>query len=271
MIKRDLINSFSMCFVMFFLSSLMGCVGSCQLVKVEPSEGVTQAFILITPEKPVASVILFAGGHGQLELTGGSSMRWGEKNFLVNSRYLFAAKGIQVAVIDAPYNQFGYMSLNRRTEEHRNNVKAVAKYMREKANVPIWLVGTSRGTVSVANIAINDPEHYDGAVFTSTVLDAVYENASEINLPTLVVHHSNDQCVASNPWYAETLYEKLVNAKPRKILWFSGGYTAGDVCGPMSFHGYLGIEQKVVDAIVEFILSQSGSQISMDYEIINSL
>ncbi|MCH7957758.1 MAG: hypothetical protein IIB63_09415, partial [Proteobacteria bacterium] len=41
-----------------------------QLVTLETRAGVTQKFILITPEKPVAAVILFAGGKGNLNLSG---------------------------------------------------------------------------------------------------------------------------------------------------------------------------------------------------------
>ena len=38
------------------------------LVSIPTPRGVKQAFILIKPDKPVASVILFAGGHGALGL-----------------------------------------------------------------------------------------------------------------------------------------------------------------------------------------------------------
>jgi hypothetical protein len=60
------------------------------LVSVQTPRGTTQAFILIKPDKPVASVMLFAGGHGALGLTSASSMKWGEGNFLVRTRDKFA-------------------------------------------------------------------------------------------------------------------------------------------------------------------------------------
>ncbi len=70
------------------------------LVSVQTPRGAKQAFILIKPDKPVASVILFAGGHGALGLKSASSMKWGAGNFLVRSRDLFAAHNLMVAVID---------------------------------------------------------------------------------------------------------------------------------------------------------------------------
>jgi heptosyltransferase-3 len=56
------------------------------LVSIQTPRGAKQAFILIKPDKPVASVILFAGGHGALGLKSASSMSWGAGNFLVRSR-----------------------------------------------------------------------------------------------------------------------------------------------------------------------------------------
>lgn len=50
---------------------------SYELVKVDSRSGVTQKFILIKPDDPVASVILFAGGGGGL----------GWARFLVNRKY----------------------------------------------------------------------------------------------------------------------------------------------------------------------------------------
>ena len=75
---------------------------SSELVSIQTPRGVKQAFILIKPDKPVASVILFAGGHGALGLKSASSMSWGAGNFLVRSRDKFAAHGFLVAVVDAP-------------------------------------------------------------------------------------------------------------------------------------------------------------------------
>ena len=46
------------------------------LVSIKTPRGAAQQFILIKPEAPVASVILFAGGHGALGLKSASSMSW---------------------------------------------------------------------------------------------------------------------------------------------------------------------------------------------------
>lgn len=54
---------------------------------------ITQSFLLIRPaDKPVASAILFAGGHGRLELSP-QGIEWGSGNFLVRNRERFAQEG----------------------------------------------------------------------------------------------------------------------------------------------------------------------------------
>src|SRR5262245_17495735 len=70
---------------------------SATLVSIATPRGAKQAFILIKPEKPVASVILFAGGPGALGLQSATAMKWGTGNFLVRTRDKFAAHGFMVA------------------------------------------------------------------------------------------------------------------------------------------------------------------------------
>jgi len=47
-------------------------------------------------DKPMAAVILFAGGQGALELKGPSEMKW-RGNFVVRLRHRFADHGFMVA------------------------------------------------------------------------------------------------------------------------------------------------------------------------------
>ena len=63
--------------IALFLLVILGSGGWAQaadttLVSVNTPRGVKQAFLLIKPDKPIASVILFAGGHGALGLKSAS-------------------------------------------------------------------------------------------------------------------------------------------------------------------------------------------------------
>lgn len=53
----------------------------------------------MAPAEPKATVILFAGGHGGLQITGEDSFKWGKGNFLIRSRDIFKDQGLLVIVV----------------------------------------------------------------------------------------------------------------------------------------------------------------------------
>ena len=71
-----------------------------RVVDVPTRPGVTQRFVLLTPTQPKAVVVLFAGGHGGLQIQDNGSFRWGTGNFLVRSRQSFAERDLVVAVVE---------------------------------------------------------------------------------------------------------------------------------------------------------------------------
>src|SRR5215469_14332089 len=73
-----------------------------KVIDIPTRPGVTQRFLFLAPQAPKAAAILYAGGHGGLQLDGDGKFGWGQGNFLVRTRQLFVNDGIAVAVIDAP-------------------------------------------------------------------------------------------------------------------------------------------------------------------------
>src|SRR5215813_5817400 len=126
-----------------------------RVVDIPTRPGVTQRMLVLLPPDPKAAVILFAGGHGGLHIFPNGSFGWGEGNFLVRSRQLFADKGLLVAVVDAPSDRLSspFLAGFRQRPEHAADTKAVIAWAREAAKGPVWLVGTSRGTQSAAYAA----------------------------------------------------------------------------------------------------------------------
>jgi len=242
-------------------------VAAADLVKLQTRPGVEQRFILIKPEKPVASLILFAGGKGALNLgsfLGAPSIAWGKNNFLVRTRGDFADRGFAVAVVDAPsdrQSKKGMFGGFRASQEHVEDIDAVIRYLREQANVPVWLVGTSRGTESAAHVAINSSQKPDGLVLTSSMTipnskgTAVTEMPLErVSIPTLVVGHTQDGCGKTPPEGANEIAGMLANASKVEVKVFSGGRNGrAKPCQAMTYHGFLGIEDEVIDYIARFI------------------
>jgi len=234
-----------------------------ELVTIPTRPGVTQSFLLLRPsDKPSASVILFAGGHVRLALSQ-HEIGWGKTNFLVRNRERFCREALLVAVIDAPSDRPEGLSNFRTSSAHAEDIRHVIAKLKDIAHVPVWLVGTSMGTVSAANAAarlkVGGP---DGLVLTSTVMKETRQVTETVNnvrledirVPTLVVHHKQDSCVVTPYELARSLMRSLTQAPKKELLTFEGGdLSVLDPCEPMSHHGFLGLDGEVVTAIASWI------------------
>lgn len=252
--------------ICLFAALLMGCQTippnwktTTRLVRIDTRPSVTLKFILIEPHNPKASVILFAGGHGILRLRSGYSMGWGKGNFLVRTRDMFAKHGYTVAVVDAPSDRRKPISMYhfRSTPEHVADIEKVIKYLKERNALPVWLIGTSRGTISAAHIAQKTQAPIDGLVLTSSMNMVAGLPMFNIKVPSLVVHHKNDKCRHCMPGWAELTYESLSEySSLSKLKFYEGGLPPiSSPCNAKSQHGFYGIESKVIDGICEFINS----------------
>lgn len=240
-----------------------------EVQRIETRPGVTQPFLLVRPDgPPVASVILFAGGHGRLAL-GEQGIGWGRGNFLVRTRRMFAQHGFLVAVVDAPSDRAGDQRMDFRTSEpHARDMAAVIAFLRKAAGGPVWLVGTSAGTLSAANAAVRLKEGgANGLVLTSTVTrssrvlpQSVPDlGLKDVSVPTLVVHHKQDACVVTRPADVPALVKGFERAPKVELIWFEGGAEPrSEPCEAQSYHGFQGLEAEVVGAIARWIKTASG-------------
>jgi len=233
-------------------------------VDIPSRPGVTQRILVITPEKPKAAVILFAGGDGGLTLQADGRIPKLAGNFLIRSRQLFVEQGLTTVVIDAPSDKQShpYLSGSRQTAEHVADVNAVIAWLRQQAKIPVWLVGTSRGTQSAAWVATQLPLAFggpDGIVLTATVLNdprsrAVPEMALDrIRIPVLVAHHREDACRVCLFSDLPQLMDRLTTPPRRELMVFEGGISEGDPCQARAYHGFNGIEREVVTRIAAWI------------------
>jgi hypothetical protein len=239
---------------------------------LETRPGVTTAFYLSEPSSPpVAAAILLAGGDGSVGIRPGEEVTppvaFGRGNFLVRSRHLLAAGGILVATLDAPSDQGGSMTAQfRRSDEHLADMAALAAWLkREHGNLPVWLIGTSMGTLSAAHGAAKLGNAIDGVILTSTITrghrkynypaDGVFGlGLDEVRVPALVVAHAGDTCEVTPPSDAPRLVEALVNAPRREMLMIDGGAPArSGVCQAMAPHGFFGKEAEVNGAMATFM------------------
>jgi len=169
--------------------------------------------------------------HSALGLKSRSQMTWGRGNFLVSSRYRFVDHGSVVAVIDAPSGlQEGMNPIFRMSRARAGDIDSVAFYLKDQAAIPVWLVGTSRGTFSAVGGGDHLQEHRWPDLSTVTRSRRDWEIARthpdgaasmalhNIVVPTLVMSHRSDACDATPATEAEKLRSLLIKARGRMSL-----------------------------------------------------
>jgi pimeloyl-ACP methyl ester carboxylesterase len=232
-----------------------------QLVSLTKPGGAALRYILTTDPgrapAPETGVILFTGGEGRVGLAKGIPQPGA--NFLLRSRALFAQDGLAVAVYD-PSDEIGTLSdAARMSAVHREEVEQVLADLKARTGVrKVYLVGTSRGTISAAYLATALKGQVDGVVLTSTLFASSRAGPglsgfdfSSIPQPLLFVHHTADGCKSTAPGYAKALGTRY------SVIWVDGVEgSEGDACGPYSAHGYLGREPATVRAMSDWILSR---------------
>jgi len=235
-------------------------------IDIPTRSGITQRFLYLAPQSPKAAVILFSGGQGNLQIAADGTFKSSAQNFLVRTRRLFAENGLAVAVIDAPSDRQTYPFLGgfRQTPEHVVDVKAVIAWLKQKTNLPVWLVGTSRGTQSAAFVATElwrGENGIDGLVLTSTILSDNRSRAvpemplQNLAIPVLVVHHEQDRC--RNCPYTEIprLMQRLSGTAKKELITITGGEDRGDPCEALAHHGFNGQEADVVAKITAWVVA----------------
>ena len=235
-----------------------------------PRPGITETFAYQEPPQPRAVAILFMGGNGLIGISGagGPASLAHPGNFLIRARDKFVAHGIATIAVDPPSDMSsGLDGAFRESADYAQDIAAVIAWAHQKVKAPLWLVGTSMGTISAANVAVRMPGQYDGLVLTSSVSAASkrgdYGNGvlsidlGLVKTPALVLFNPQDTCAVSPPENAPAIAKKLT-ASPRVALkQIDGGDTPKSApCEAFSYHGYLGVEQQAVDAIADFILAK---------------
>jgi hypothetical protein len=250
--------------------------------KGDPS--VLVPFLFYAPSHPIAAVILFAGSNGLLKLSD-SGVGKGASNFVVRTRHLYAAAGFCTVLVDAPSDHPKGLGNGYRTgETEAKDIGPVIEYTAQHCgSAPIWLVGTSRGTISAANVdARLSNLGITGLISTSSVtvdpnahtnkppMATLYDvPLGAIEVPVQFMHHHQDGCAASP--YDDTsgagnrfsgvqnLMTHFRHATLTALSPVSASIVdvSGSPCGPVSYHGYwqLDDDSDVVPAIIQFIQS----------------
>jgi hypothetical protein len=251
------------------LFALQWPVDAQEIVVLPTRPQVTQSYFLArVPQAPQAVAVLFPGSGGTIGLRHEKGqIRFSPGNFLVRSRVEFVNRNVVTAIVDAPSDQQGGWGMTdefRLGGEHFTDVGAIVADLNKRfPALGIFLIGTSRGSISAAALGARFRERISGVVLTSSMFREVGRNSKEpgpglsrfdfatIPVPLLFAHHVSDQCRFTPYGDAARLSEKY------PVISVSGGSPPqSGPCDAFSQHGFLGKESETVEQIVNWMLKK---------------
>ena len=234
------------------------------MVTIPTRPGVTQSFLVAEMDglKPEAVALLYIGGSGNINLrVEDGRVTFGDRNFLPRSRSEFARNAILPVVMDAPSDQRDLPDHYRMGGEQTADARGVIAELKKRyPGLPVYVVGTSRGTLSAAYVSRALGDDIAGVVLTSSLFTSRRRGGSaslqgfdyaSIKVPLLFVHHREDACDM-------TPYSRAAGLADRyPLVSVNGGKPAeSGPCDPLSAHGFLGKEAETVDAIAAWMLKR---------------
>lgn len=244
-----------------------------QVVDVPTRAGQTVRAIVIRPAAVAGvrgSVILLAGGHGNLSIGKDGSIAWGKGIHVVRARADFAKAGFAVMLPDiAADHKKGEDAVPdyRASVAHAMDIGALISHMR-KISAPVYLVATDRGAVSAVNAAVrlSGGDKPDGIAITSGMLmnvsskqasvERLVPGLQRLTVPVLMISHAKDACKLSSPTQPERFQRLLTGVQKVEIKTIQGGVAVvGDQCGAQTPHGFAGQDADVIRTITDWVKS----------------
>ncbi len=211
----------------------------------------------ITSPEATATLILLPGGNaGSGEVV---DEKPSSQNFLVRTRNQFVGQGFNVITAFRPTDQKTMDYDYRTSQEHIDDIEELINHAKKLAK-PVWLVGTSRGTVSALAVASKlGDSAVQGVVLTASVTNrktgaVTRDRLSRLTMPVLVVHHKNDGCKICDPREAYNAVANATGSSLKKYIEITGGHSPiGDPCEAKHYHGFINYESETIQIISTWI------------------
>jgi len=252
-----------------------------QVIGIITHDATTTRYVLSTPAdgaaaSPPTTLLLLPGGDGHLGLDDDGCPALLAGNSLVRMQSLFQRDGFATALADTPSDHAGEDGLKgfRIERQHAEDLGGIILDLRRRVGGAVWLLGTSRGTISAVNAAshLRGPAAPDGLVLTSVltngdsrarktwVAQTVFDLPLEtLAMPVLLVGHKDDRCIRSPPDMMAEVAARLNHVTRRQVAVVAGGSGGSESfrdiasCRGQSPHGFFGQEDEVAATIARFI------------------
>jgi len=238
-----------------------------EVIPLQTRPGVTETYFLASAPKNVHAIaLLFPGGGGWIKIrTEKGQPRFEGGNFLVRVRADFVKRGVVAAIVDAPSDQQSGEGMGddfRLGADHFTDISAVVGDLKKRfPEKPVFLIGTSRGTVSAAGLGARFGSEVAGVILTSSLFSRAGSSPSKqglsrfdfatVKVPLLFVHHVSDQCQFTQ--YGDA--QRLSSQYPL-ISVMGGDAPKSGPCDPFAQHGFYGKESETVDEMVNWMLKR---------------
>lgn len=246
-----------------------GTLGSREeLLTLATRPGVTVRVLLMSPiTDPKGIVVYFPGGGGTLV---GADGRIRFRQFL--SR--LSEQPFFIAALDMPSDHAGGIAGTDRfitSKAYTEDIKKVIDLLGQKWSQPVFLVGHSGGTTTVAHLgAVLKDQRIAGLILLAAITRQPPGGVSlsnlplhEIPYPILFVHHRDDQCVSFDG--ARQQISRLIKSPKVDFIEVLGGDPSGaHACSPFAIrqgppnygHFFAGKEREVFQAITDWIIGK---------------
>jgi hypothetical protein len=203
-------------------------------------------------------MVMFPGGAGEIGIDKDGEIKHGD-NFVVRTHDLWQARGYGVVLVDALDHQS--MRGARSTEAYGDVTRKILAFARERANVPVWVLGTSQGSIAAMNAAAHaEPHEIAGVILTESVSilggshETVFDaHPDKVRSPALVVANEDDRCNVAPPGKANEIAQSMRETHAVVLIVRGGAQRSKNDCGSLTPHGYYGIEEPVVGSIAAWM------------------
>jgi pimeloyl-ACP methyl ester carboxylesterase len=242
------------------------------LVTDIPLAGGGEKMLFASAANPRAIAFVFAGGDGTVTFNAAGQPVHMAGNFLLRTQALWQAQGFAYVTLASSSSLMG----RRHTPAYAELIGHAIDVARSRANIPVWLIGTSMRSIAAANgaahlpgrvqgVAAHLPGRVQGVVLTSSVAgqnrdgETVFDSdLGAIAVPALIVSNRGDTCPSAGAGFAPQILAGLARAPRKEIIYVESHQLQSDPCEAMSPHGYLGIEADVVQRISDWIRAAGG-------------
>ena len=195
--------------------------------------------------------ILFPGGDGADHVTVEGGRVKLSKNFLVSTAETYVKNGFTTVIV----NSYQAMTDNYRVStDHAKHIQVILDALTSRGVERFYLVGTSRGTLSVASLAtkLSDP-HLKGIILTSSMASIARLDLPRIKVPVLFVHHVDDKCHHTPHREAKDISRLVSKSTTVSFVDVTGGLPPQTgPCQALSPHGFFGVEGIATQAMINW-------------------